>query len=72
MGLAIFLMLIIGIMAFFGLVMLIGGIIFIIIGIKEKKKNGKNGLMIAGIIMTVLPLLQLLHFVGYIVFENLQ
>ena len=65
-------MLIIGIMAFFGLVMLIGGIIFIIIGIKEKKKNGKNGLMIAGIIMTVLPLLQLLHFVGYIVFENLQ
>lgn len=72
MGLAIFLMLIIGIMAFFGLVMLIGGIIFIIIGIKEKKKNGKNGLMIAGIIMTVLPLLQLLHFVGYVVFENLQ
>ncbi len=72
MGLAIGLMLLFAVMAVFGLAMIIGGIVFIVVGLKEKKKNGKNGLMIAGIIMTVLPLLQLLHFVGYIVLENLQ
>ena len=65
MGLAIGLMLLFAVMAVFGLAMIIGGIVFIVVGLKK-------GLMIAGIIMTVLPLLQLLHFVGYIVFENLQ
>lgn len=64
MGLALFVLLfgmfmIAGVLAF-----LIGGIVFIVIGIKEKKKGGKGSLAIAGIVLIVLALLTVLDIIG--------
>lgn len=71
MGLAIGLMLLVAVMAVFGLAMIIGGIVFIVVGLKEKKKTGKKGLIIAGIIMAAVPVFYLLQFIGFALLERL-
>lgn len=64
-------MLLVAVMAVFGLAMIIGGIVFIVVGLKEKKKTGKKGLIIAGIIMAAIPVINLMHFICFALLERL-
>jgi len=72
MGLAIGLLLIVLLMALAVLAFLITGIVFVVVGAKQKKKGGKGTLGKVGIGLLMVPLLVLLYIGGTVILRKVM
>ena len=72
MGLAIGLLLIVLLMALTVLAFLITGIVFVVVGAKQKKKGGKGILGKVGIGLLMVPLLVLLYIGGTVIWRKVM